>query len=146
MSNKFNGHVNSYNYQDYPYQSSPNVPRIFLPVDYYRTLAHDVIQCAVDRPCIGSVYNVGANLIIEWSDTEHRDHYNFRWSRPGRQDTQIEVPGDRGGSFTLRNFWPNTRYTFKVQGCHKAFLAPSRCTPWEETTVVSCGAQWNPCR
>lgn len=102
--------------------------------------------CAVDRPCILAVYNVRANLVVEWNDTEKRDHYNVRWSRPGRSEAQVERPGGTGGSFTLKNFNSNTRYTFKVQGCKKPLIGRSTCTPWYEETITSCGSRANPCR
>ena len=102
--------------------------------------------CAVGMPCIQAVYNVRANLIVEWNDTDNRDHYNFRWSRPGKPAVQVEKPGGRGGSFTLRDFWPNTEYTFAVQGCRKPLIGRSTCTSWVTQTVTSCGSRNKPCR
>lgn len=112
----------------------------------YLPPATSVRLCPVDRPCIRAVYNERANLIVEWSDTESRDRYNLRWSRPGKPVKQLEIHGGRGGRFVLRNFRPNTRYTFAVQGCRKPLIGRSKCTPWYEETVLSCGARWNPCR
>ena len=40
-------------------------------------------QCAADRPCLGPIYNQGANLIVEWSDPGRSNHWNFGWSRDG---------------------------------------------------------------
>jgi len=100
--------------------------------------------CPADRPCIQSVYNVGANLIVKWNDTEGRDHYNIRWSRPGKAAQQIERPGGRGGSFTLKNFNANTRYTFSVQGCRKPLIGTSTCTEWYNEVVTSCVTRASP--
>jgi len=102
--------------------------------------------CAVDRPCILAVYNIRANLIVEWNDTEKRDHYNLRWSRPGKPEVQLDRPGGRGGSFTLKNFHADTSYTFKVQGCTKPLIGRSTCTPRYEETTRSCDSHANPCR
>lgn len=139
---RVNGHVvhfltNPYDYlYSYPYYQ-------YIQDSY---LASNVRLCPADRPCIIAVYNEGPNLIVEWNDSEKRDHYNFRWSRPGKQVKQMELPGGRGGRFTLKNFRPNTRYTFSVQGCRKPIIGRSRCTPWYQETVTSCGTRWNPCR
>lgn len=103
-------------------------------------------SCAADRPCILAVYNVRTKLVVEWNDTESRDHYNVRWSRPNKEVVQVERGGGRGGSFELKNFRGNTRYTFAVQGCTKPLIGRSSCTPWYEETVLSCGARSNPCR
>ena len=92
--------------------------------------------CPDDRPCILAIYNSGRNLVVEWNDTEGRDHYNVRWSRPGREPEQIERPGGRGGNFVLRNFRISERYTFSVQGCRKPLIGRSVCTAWYEETVT----------
>lgn len=161
-----------YPYHHYPYRPIPNDFMDFPTLDYdqideKRVFTPTILQrfrgisdkgillnnryessgtyCPHDRPCITAVYNERANLIIEWKDTETRDHYNFRWSRPGKPARQIELGGGRGGKFTLRNFRGNTRYTFSVQGCHKPFIGSSTCTPWYDLTVTSCGAITNPC-
>lgn len=121
--------------------------RAFTPTTLPRSWRFsDVVLCPYDRPCIQAVYNEGTNLVVEWNDTEARTHYNFRWSRPGRPVQQVEVRGGRGGRFILRNFWPNTRYTFAVQGCKRPFIGASKCTPWYDLTVTTCGALSNPCR
>jgi hypothetical protein len=111
-----------------------------------RSQASNPRLCPADRPCIQAVYNAGPNLIVRWNDTEGRDHYNLRWSRPGKEPRQIETPGGRGGHFTLKNFNANTRYTFAVQGCRKPLIGRSTCTEWYDETVVSCGTRSNPCR
>ena len=103
-------------------------------------------SCPADRPCILAVYNERTNLVVEWNDTEDRDHYNLRWSRPGKSVEQVEVRGGSGGRFTLKDFMPDTRYTFAVQGCRKPLVGRSECTPWYEETVTSCGARATPCR
>ncbi|HEX9400990.1 MAG TPA: fibronectin type III domain-containing protein [Anaeromyxobacter sp.] len=102
--------------------------------------------CPADRPCILAVFNERANLVVEWNDSEERDHYNLRWSRPDKAAKQVEVSGGRGGRFTLKNFKPDTLYTFAVQGCRKPLIGRSTCTPWYEETVTSCGARATPCR
>ena len=102
--------------------------------------------CPADKPCILAVYNSRADLIVEWNDTEARDHYNVRWSRPGRDEAQVERPGGRGGTFRLKNFNANTPYTFKVQGCKKPLIGRSTCSGWYVETVTSCGAKATPCR
>jgi hypothetical protein len=90
----------------------------------------DVRLCPADRPCITKFYQSGSTLIIGWDGHENFDHYNFRWSRPGKAETQSEVGGGSGGSFRINNVNPNMRYTVKVQGCNRSFLGRSRCTPW----------------
>jgi hypothetical protein len=102
--------------------------------------------CPADRPCIQAVYNKRANLIVEWNDPENRDHYNLRWSRPGKAEVQREIRGGRGGSFTLKDFHPDTKYVFKVQGCKKPLIGRSTCTPWYEEVTTSCGSRAKPCR
>ncbi len=102
--------------------------------------------CPAGMPCIQAVYNERANLVVEWNDTENRDHYNFRWSRPGKAAVQSERPGGRGGRFILRDFLPNTDYTFAVQGCRKPLIGRSTCTGWVTQTAPSCGTRQNPCR
>jgi hypothetical protein len=101
-------------------------------------------QCAADRPCLGPIYNQGANLIVEWSDPGNSNHWNFSWSRDGMDVwNDFDVKNMR---FTIRNFHANTRYQFRVQGCYKPLLQRSVCSPIEEITVRSCGAKSNPCR
>jgi hypothetical protein len=108
--------------------------------------SHGQRLCPADRPCIGGVYNQGTKLIIEWRDVEARDHYNFRWSRPGRDPSQHHVSGGRGGRFTLNHFRGNTRYTLAVQGRRKPLIGRSTSTPWYDLVVTSCGSRANPCR
>lgn len=102
--------------------------------------------CPAGQPCILAVYNQRANLVVEWNDSDERDHYNLRWSRPGRGAVQVERPGGRGGHFVLKNFRPNTKYTFAVQGCSKPLIGSSTCTGWYTEVVTSCGARATPCR
>ena len=123
------------------------VPLSFLIIGLFMALpAQAQNVCPAGMPCILAVYNVRANLVVEWNDTEGRDHYNFRWSRPDKPAVQVEKPGGRGGSFTLKNFWPDTSYTFAVQGCRKPLIGRSTCTAWVTQTVTSCGSRRNPCR
>jgi hypothetical protein len=163
LSEKFNKQIISHNNQHYSYQTIPNNSFDFPPVNYHQygeeraftptplprtwrinandflvngRFRSDVVLCPSDRPCIQAVYKEGANLIVEWIDTQARDHYNLRWSRPGRQVRQLELPGGRGGRFTLTNFRSNTPYTFAVQGCRFSFIIGSQCTPWYEVTVT----------
>lgn len=102
--------------------------------------------CPVGGPCILGVYNEGTNLIVTWNDEEGRDHYNFRWSRPGKPVEQVEVRGGSRGRFTVKDFLQDTLYTFAVQGCRKPLVGRSECTDWYEETVTSCGARATPCR
>jgi len=103
-------------------------------------------SCPVGRPCITAVYNQRANLVLEWNDTEERDRYNVRWSRPGKDAVQVEMPGGSRGQFSVKNFRPDTPYTFAVQGCRKPTIGRSRCTEWVQQTATSCGAKSSPCR
>src|SRR5262245_9180426 len=97
----------------------------------------DVRLCPADRPCIKQLYQSGATLVISWDGLGNYDHYNFRWTRPGKAETQSEVRGGDGGSFRINNVNPDTRYTVKVQGCNSSFLGRSRCTPWYEDSIVT---------
>jgi hypothetical protein len=100
------------------------------------SLASPVRGCPVDRPCIESTYYTAArNVYVTWTATEHYDHYNVLWWRPGRNRTQVEVRGGRSGWFRVRNARSWTTYEFAVQGCKTRFLAPSRCSPWEPAAV-----------
>ncbi|PEX50196.1 hypothetical protein COJ42_13735 [Bacillus cereus] len=124
LSGNFNYQVNSDDYQNYLYQT--------FPYDYnldYRQLA-----CPSDGPCKMEIYKYGLDLIINWHDVEYRDCFNFRWSRPGRQESHNELSGGYGGQFVIRNFRFNTPYVFKVQGCNTHIFALSTCTNW---TIVN---------
>lgn len=123
------------------------VPLSFLIAGLFMALpAQAQRSCPSDRPCILAVYNERTNLIVEWNDTEDRDHYNLRWSHPGKSVEQVEIPGGSGSKFTVKDFLPDTRYTFAVQGCRKPLVGRSECTPWYEETALSCGARATPCR
>ena len=95
-------------------------------------LSGDTRQCPVDRPCFDSLTMSGNALQISWSATEAFDHFNFRWSRPGRDESQQEVSGGRQGSFSINNANRCVKYTLKVQGCNKPLIGSSTCTPWAE--------------
>ncbi|MDA1925383.1 hypothetical protein PDL68_23325 [Bacillus cereus] len=123
MNEKFNRQVN---YYDFGYFSSG---------DYYQNVQRDTIDpgsvgCPSDGPCLTEIYKHGPNLVIKWHDVEHRDVFHFRWGRPGKPESPSELPGGYGGYFIIKNFRPNTTYTFKVSGCVSHFLAPSTCTNW----------------
>jgi Fibronectin type III domain len=98
---------------------------------------NDVILCADDRPCINNMFQNERTLIIQWTSSENYSAYNVRWSRPGKNETQIERSGGTNGDFRVTNAHAGTTYTFKVQGCNKRFLASSRCSPWEERTIIA---------
>ncbi len=97
-------------------------------------------QCPADRPCITELYKAGSSLIIGWDGHENFTHYNLRWSRPGKAETQHEVRGGSSGSFRINNVNAGVRYTVSVQGCNRSFLSRSSCTPWyEDSIVISSG-------
>ena len=98
---------------------------------------NDNIACAYDRPCFDKMYQNGNTLIIHWNGQENYDTYNVRWSRPGRNETQIERPGGNSGEFKVKNVRSRTNYTFKVQGCNTHFLSRSTCSPWEQQTITT---------
>ena len=92
----------------------------------------DEVLCAGDgRPCIDVADYDGSRIYIHWHDSQHWDTFNVRWSRPGRDETQLE---DGAEAFTLNNAHPNTLYTFKVQACVTGIFG-SNCTAWEFQTV-----------
>lgn len=106
--------------------------------------AGQVNACKADRPCFTAVYNEGATLVIEWTDPGDSNHWNFRWSRDG-----MDVWNDfdvKARHFRLKNFRANTNYQFAVQGCYKPPLQRSRCSPFEEIEIRSCGSKAKPCR
>ena len=92
--------------------------------------------CAADRPCFDGMGMSGDALQASWTATEVFDHFNFRWSRPGRRETQHQVGGGRDGAFTINNARRCTGYTLKVQGCNRPFIGSSTCTPWEEARFI----------
>jgi hypothetical protein len=94
---------------------------------------NDSVGCATDRPCIKDVWTDGGTLRMKWTATEDFDHYNVRWSRPGKPEVQSEVSGGRDGSFQVTNDNSCTSYDLKVQGCQKPLIGSSTCTAWEET-------------
>lgn len=96
--------------------------------------------CPADRPCVVELYQRGSTIFVSWDGHENYNHYNFRWSRPGRGDTQSEVNGGSRGSFRINNVQPNARYTIKVQGCNRNLLGQSTCSPWYEDSILSDGA------
>jgi hypothetical protein len=100
----------------------------------------DVIACAVDRPCITELYQDGTTLVIGWDGEGDWGHYNFRWGRPGRDETQSETDGGTSGSFRITNVNPGMTYTVKVQGCNRDLFGNSSCTPWEEDLYTTASA------
>jgi hypothetical protein len=94
-------------------------------------------QCPADRPCVTELYQNGSTLIIGWDGHENFNHYNFRWSRPGKAETQSEVRGGSRSSFRINNVNEGTRYTVKVQGCNRNIFGKSSCTPWSEDSIVT---------
>lgn len=92
----------------------------------------DVIGCPADVPCINELYQEGSTLHIGWDGHEHFDHYNLRWSRPGRDETQYETAGGSHGSFSINNINAGMVYTVKVQGCDTNFFGESTCSGWGE--------------
>jgi hypothetical protein len=94
-------------------------------------------QCPADRPCIQELYQDGTTIIVGWDGHEVFNHYNFRWSRPGRSETQSEVRGGSSGTFRINNVNGGLRYTVKVQGCNRNLLGESSCTPWYEDSIVA---------
>ena len=92
--------------------------------------------CPSDRPCITDDYQSGRTIIVGWSKGNW-SHFNVRWSRPGRGESQHEVGRNR---FYIRNVLPGVPYTVKVQGCRYHFLAGSVCTPWNQIEILAAGA------
>ena len=89
--------------------------------------------CPYDRPCIRQTYSTtSGGVFVSWSATESFSVYNVRWSRAGRDPTQVEVAGGRSGSFHLKNAHARTTYRFAIQGCSKRPLQSSRCSDWED--------------
>ncbi len=95
-------------------------------------LSGDVVGCAVDVPCINELYQNGATLHIGWDGHEDYDHYNLRWSRPGRGETQYETSGGSHGAFSINNVHADVVYSVKVQGCNTDFFGNSTCSGWGE--------------
>jgi hypothetical protein len=83
------------------------------------------------------LYQDGSTLVVGWDGHQDFDHYNFRWSRPTKTETQSEIGGGRSGSFRINNIHSDTRYTVKVQGCNRDFFGQSSCTPWFEDSFVT---------
>lgn len=86
--------------------------------------------CPDDRPCFGTFIVDHEGLYFDWDDFGggRYTHYNVRWSRPGRGETQLET---RNEYFTIRNPHRNTVYTLKVQGCRRPIIGASTCSQWE---------------
>lgn len=105
------------------------------------SFTNDVQNCPIDRVCDPSIRIDGNKLIFSWvSSGPSYDKYNIRWSRPGRGEEQHETPGGTKGQFTITNFGANIAYTFKVQGCNNKTLGGSDCTPYNEVTYTTPGA------
>lgn len=98
---------------------------------------NDNIGCAYDRPCIDNLSQEGNTLIIHWNGQGNYDAYNVRWSRPGKNESQVKRPGGGSGEFRVNNVHSGTTYTFKVQGCNTHFLGRSTCSPWEEQSITT---------
>jgi len=93
---------------------------------------NDTRGCAYDRPCISDIARTTVGgILVEWNGQDNYHHYNVRWSRPGKGPVQVEVRGGSNGFFHLTKANTGTTYSFAVQGCKKALLQSSRCSPWE---------------
>jgi hypothetical protein len=100
------------------------------------SLASPTRGCAYDRPCIDEAYyTTSRNIYVTWTATESFSHYNVIWWRPGKARKQVQVRGGRYGQFRVRNVRAWTTYDFLIQGCNKAFLGSSECSPWEPAEV-----------
>jgi hypothetical protein len=92
--------------------------------------------CAYDRPCVTSVYETKAGAVtVEWNGQDNYNVYNVRWSRPGKDEVQVESGGGSSGSFHVKNARSRTTYRFAIQGCNKRPLQSSKCTPWENAQL-----------
>lgn len=99
---------------------------------------NDYQGCAYDRPCITEIYKTKAGgIFVRWNGQDSYSVYNVRWSRPGKDDIQVERGSGSNGSFHLERAHSGTTYTFKVQGCHKRPLQSSHCSPWEVQQFAS---------
>ncbi len=97
------------------------------------SISGDQVLCAGDgRPCINNSGYDGRGITIGWRAGDGYDLFNVRWSRPGRDDTQVEV---RGLQFVLSPVHPGTVYHFAVQSCVTRTFQSSRCTAWDEQDV-----------
>ncbi|RZI53884.1 MAG: fibronectin type III domain-containing protein [Pseudonocardia sp.] len=100
--------------------------------------ASDPLYCAADRPCIDELIVTTEDAVyVHWRGQDDYDHYNFRWGRPGRAESQHQTRGGDWGQFTINNVWLDTWYTVKVQGCDTDFLGYSSCSPWEEQSILT---------
>jgi hypothetical protein len=99
--------------------------------------ASPVVGCSVDAPCVQWAYQEGSTVIFEWDGYRDWDHYNVRWARDGRGETQHEVAGGSGGKFSINKVNPGLTYWINVQGCDRDFLGYSDCGPWSEGNGVS---------
>lgn len=97
----------------------------------------DQVLCAVGQPCIDNLYQTGTTIVVEWTADQEWDGFNFRWSRPGRAETQYAVSGGRSGSFRITNVHPGVTYSVTVQGCTTHFLSSSTCSPWEYASITA---------
>ena len=79
-------------------------------------------------------YYRGEQILLGWDPHRGYDFYQIRWSRPGRQETQVRTVR---AWWALNNAHPGTPYDFKVQACDKPFAGRSRCTPWSATERVA---------
>jgi hypothetical protein len=103
-------------------------------------LSNDTVNCADDRPCVNHLYQAGGTVNVGWDGHQNFDAYNLRWSVPGYNADQVELPGGNSGTYQIKNVDPCTTYTVTVQGCNKRFLASSQCTPWGEGAMTTAGA------
>jgi hypothetical protein len=101
---------------------------------------NDVVLCPDDRPCINELYQDGMTVVVGWDGHQDWDHYNFRWSRPGRNETQYETGGGNSGNFRINDVNAGMTYTVKVQGCDRDFFGSSTCTPWYEDSIKTAAA------
>lgn len=93
--------------------------------------ASPALGCGVDSPCVTGYQN-GSTVVFEWDGYQEWDHYNVRWSRPGKDAPQVETAGGQHGRYSISNVRPATNYFINVQGCDRDLLGYSDCGPWSE--------------
>jgi hypothetical protein len=109
-------------------------------------LGHTEGSCAADRPCITGIWDTGNEIHVQWSGNGNYDNYNFRWSRPGRAETQSAHGGGSGGETSIKNAHSGVVYRVKVQGCNTRVLQSSQCSPWAEATYTIASGDPDACR
>jgi len=88
----------------------------------------------------------GDSIIVHWREAggggPDFDFYQIRYAYPGSGDTQVKLGGGAEGTYNLvlqPTADPNGDYTFKVQGCFSAPLAPANCDGWDVETYTISG-------